>query len=345
MMLNISQALVILYPVLIFTFFQWTLRDSWLAVLLSVILFLCTAAAVFYPTVQTLLIARRDSSQTLYTTPAHLRMLGALYITFRQPCFHTFLPLLAAAVVKSIFIAFAKASGITQVIVLLLIELAVFVLLCVQKPHRTRGGDALGIYLAVTRVATAALMIAFVESLQVKAIPRVAVGFVIMVVFSAAIIVMCINVVLNFGNGLVWRRDGNSSGSPLRSSGGSSTDVEKGTPASDVPTPSGLRPTNPTPSTSFSQDVSAHSRHTPHMSAAVSPNFTIPSFYTSEDDGGVEETPRRSERSHSRRSSWFTATSPPSTSREEQFSSQFPSPPEHRPQLQPQPDVARPSDA
>lgn len=312
--------MVVLYPVLIFTFFQWTLSDSWLAVFLSVIMLLCTAVAILYPTAQTLLIARRSSPQALYTTPSYIRTIGAFYIPYRQQRYHFFATMLAAAVLKSLFISFAKASGLAQVIALLIIEVALLVLVCAQKPYRSRGGDALAVYLAVTRVIAATLMIPFVQSLQIKAIPRVAVGFILLVLYSIAAVVMCVNVVLSFGNGLLWRRH---TSKPLSSSDGSATDIEKArmpslgllTPA----IPSGLRPTNPTPTTSFSQELSAHSRHSPKMSAAVSPNYTIPSFYTSENEdddmgiGGEGTLPQ------SRRSSFFTTSSPPLTSHGDQL--------------------------
>ncbi|KAF8584826.1 TRP-domain-containing protein [Ramaria rubella] len=329
---GIRYAMVILNPVLIFAFFQWTLHDSWLSIFISVITLLCMAAAILYPAVQTLLISRRACPQVLYTTPSFARTFGALYNSFRMQRYHFFITLLVAAVVKSLFISFGKGSGLTQVIALLIIEIAVLVLLCIQKPHLSRGGDVLSIYLAITRVVAAILMFPFVESLQVKAIPRVAVGFVLIAVFSIAVVVMCVNVVLNFAAGLVWRRDASK---PLGSSGGSSTDIEKGASIPAISTT--LRPGNPTPTTSFSQEPSTHSRHTPQMSAAVSPNFTIPSFYTSEDegeDGGMDESrsPRSPRHSHrrSQRSSFFTASSPPLTSRDEPF----PSPPAHKESLQ-----------
>lgn len=323
--------MIVLYPVLIFVFFQWTLSDSWLVVFLSVIMFLCTAVAILYPTTRTLLLARRLSPEELYTTPSYSRTFGALYIPFRQERYQYFITLLAAVVLKSLFISFAKASGLGQVIALFIIEIAVLVILCVQKPYRSRGGDILAVYLAVTRVIAAGLMIPFVQSLQIKAIPRVAVGFVLLALYSIASVVMIVIVVLNFGNGLLWRRH---SSSPLTSSGGSDIVIEKGSrmPSFDfltVPIAAALRPKNPTPSTSFSNDQSIHSRHFPRMSAALSPNYTIPTFLTSDNEDGVsnsgEESPYSSTCRHSQNSSIFAASSP--------HVDQFPLPPDYEPGL------------
>ena len=292
---------------------------------------LCTVAAILYPTVRTLLIARRTSPQALYTTPAFVRTFGAFYIPLRQQRYHFFVTLLAAAFLKSLFIGFAKISGLVQVIGLLIIEVAVLVMLCIQRPYRARGGDVLGVYLAVTRVAAVALMFPFVESLRVKPIPRVAVGFVLAVLFSIAVLVMCVNVVLTFGNGLLWRRH---AGRPLSSSAGSTVDVEKdGVVAATTPKRPDVRPTNPTPNTSFSNEASVHSRHTPMMSEAVSPNYTIPSFYASEEEEeeeGATTAGGDSTRPQSQRSSFFTASSPPLTAQADRF----PRPPEHMPEPQ-----------
>ncbi|KAF8510575.1 hypothetical protein BU17DRAFT_70012 [Hysterangium stoloniferum] len=318
---GIRYALVILYPVLVLTFFQWTLHDSWLATFLSVITLLCTSAAILYPAVRTILIVRRSSYGMLYTTPSYIRTLGALYFPFRESRYFFFAVPLMAALLKSAFISFAKVHGLVQATAILVIELAVLISTCLMTPHRMRSGNVLSIYLAVTRTASAGLMIPFVESLLIKPIPRVAVGFVLMVIFSIAIVVMFVNVIYNFGMGLLWKRHGNN---PLRSSDSSSSDVEKGEDtkeaASRFPIDSTIRPGNPTPSTSFSRDVASHSRHTPHMDAAISPNFTIPTFYSADEESERDGQSSPPYSTRTRHSSYFTV-SPPSTGRDTQFPS------------------------
>lgn len=322
------QAMIILYPALVLTFFEWTLHDSWLVILLSVILLLSISAVILYPTVQTVLISRRQSSEVLYTIPALVRTYGALYIPFKPPRYYVFIILLAAATLKSIFIGFAKSSGLTQVTAVFIIEFAVLILLCLPRPpFRSRGGDVLGIYLAATRVVGATLMFPFVEKFHIKPIPRVAVGFVLMVLFSVAVIVLTLNVVFNFGKGLLWMRHGDEH---LRSSMGN-FDIEK------QPTPSNShsltddnvseeksepRPTNPTFSQEHERASSTrtpprpHSRHTPDINEAISPGFTIPSTYTSED--GDTSTFRSALPSTPHSGSYSAST--PSTTRSSRFS-------------------------
>ena len=108
-----------------------------------------------------------------------------------------FIPLLVALLAKSAFIAFGQAHGTMQVIVLVILEGLVFVSIIVLKPYETRKADILAGFLAVVRLVCAGLMIAFLPSLGVKAIPRVVIGIVAAVILSVAVVVMFFNTVWN----------------------------------------------------------------------------------------------------------------------------------------------------
>lgn len=335
---------------LVLTFFEWTLHDSWLVILFSVILLIVLGGALLYPTIRTVLIARRQSSsKVLYTLPSLVRTYGALYVSFKPPRYYVFIILLSASIIKCIFIGFAESSGLTQVTAVFIIELAVLILLCVPRPpFRSRGADILGIYLAITRVLGAVLMFPFVEKFGIKPIPRVAVGFVLIVLFSIAVIVLTFNVVFNFGKGILWMKHGDEQlGSSMGSLTSRESDIEKQHSREDselAPNVDGddigavdgkeQRPNNPTPTTTYSREHDRspppppppHSRHTPDMNEAVSPGFTIPSIYSGEDGDGdtttfrsaLPSTPRSG--SVNTRSSMSTPGSTPSTARSSRFS-------------------------
>jgi hypothetical protein len=118
-----------------------------------------------------------------------------------------FIPLLVALLAKSVFIAFGQAHGEMQVIVLVILEGLVFISIIVLKPYQTRKADILAGYLVVVRLVCTGLMIAFLPSLGVKAIPRVAVGIVIAVIFSITVIVMFFNTVWNILRPLISRKN------------------------------------------------------------------------------------------------------------------------------------------
>ncbi|KAF8902888.1 hypothetical protein CPB84DRAFT_1775110 [Gymnopilus junonius] len=186
--------LVSVFPLLVFIFYQWTLNDSWLSILISVITFILIAVPILYPTLVTLLFARRESPDDLYDRNARiLARYGPLFAQYRSRRYYFFLTLLVAFVLRAIFISFAKHSGEAQVALLMATELGLILAYSVLKPTKTRGSDVFLTYLAITRFACTGLMIAFIERAEVKAIPRVVIGIIILIVYSVAVLFMIAN--------------------------------------------------------------------------------------------------------------------------------------------------------
>ncbi|KAI5117513.1 hypothetical protein M0805_000520 [Coniferiporia weirii] len=270
----LRTTLVVFFPVAIFAFHQWTLKDSWLATFLSVLTFLAVLAALAYPTYTTNRLARRERPWILYRDTPHLMSSGPLYIQYRHQRWFFFLVSLAAIFARAIVVAFGGASGLVQLIVLLIIEITVLGLTLVLRPHETRGGDVLATTLAIVRVLATGLSFAFVESFNVSAIPRVVIGFVILVVFSFTVILMFINTLVNLGLRTLWRdhlaaRLGTRLGSSLHVSGsgkGSLMDEKSG------------RPRNPTPHHNIPLDPAVIEAY-PSVTPAASTTFS-PSAYT-----------------------------------------------------------------
>ncbi|KAG2150605.1 hypothetical protein DEU56DRAFT_780947 [Suillus clintonianus] len=191
--------LIVFTPVTIFALYQWTLKDSWLSILLSVILLLAVVGFLLYSIVFTHRLALRSTPSELYTRPDFLASHGPLYAIYRSERFYATPPLILAIFIKALFIAFSQANGVVQVVAILLVECMVLASLLALRPHKSRGADVLATYLAITRVVCTGLMIAFLESLNLGAIPRVVIGIVIAVIISVAVVVMFINTLLNMG--------------------------------------------------------------------------------------------------------------------------------------------------
>ncbi|KAF5351731.1 hypothetical protein D9756_007670 [Leucocoprinus leucothites] len=223
--------LLFLLPLLIFVFYQWTLKDSWVPILLSVITFIGLFIFLIYPPYLILRSVRRSKDPyELYShsPPTYLTSLGPLYAQYRPERFYAFLALLVVPFLKAIFISFAKSSGFAQVILLLITEFVVLGLQIAFKPHKTRGGDVLSTYLGVTKLVTTGLLIAFVERVAVDAIPRTIIGAVIAVIWSVAVVILLLNLVIYHILLPLWRlatgrmRSNESAtavGSPLNSEG------------------------------------------------------------------------------------------------------------------------------
>ena len=202
------------FPIITFSFLQWTLKDSWLSVLLSVITFLPIAGFIGY---SAFLAFRWSDFDSL---PYHKPLWGQYRFERRW----YFIPLLVALLAKSAFIAFGQASGAAQVTLLVILEGLTFIGIVVLKPYETKKADILAGYLAAVRLVCTGLTIAFLPSLEVKAIIRVVIGAITAVIFSIAVVVMFCNTVWNIIQPLLSRR--NRTPSPLDSSDGSA--LEKG---------------------------------------------------------------------------------------------------------------------
>lgn len=216
---------------MIFVIYQWTLKDSWLSILLSVISFLAISAVLLYPIFLILRITRRESPFALYAHKSEqLARSGPLYAQHRPERYYFSGLLLVAFFLRALFIAVAKSSGEAQLALMIVIEFGLVLAHCILKPAMTRGGDVFGSYLAICRLVCVALMIAFIEKLQVKAIPRVVIGIIIALAWSVAVLVVIFNISWNAVAALNIRRGGRSkSSSVLESPAGSEGSMlEKG---------------------------------------------------------------------------------------------------------------------
>lgn len=184
-------------PIAIFAFYQWTLKDSWLAIVFSVLLALLIGTYIIHVAITILKLARRDGTYVLYTDTSRLMPLGPLYAQYREPRYYFSMPLVVAIVLKAVIVAFAKANGELQVILLIVLECCVLAACLFLRPCQTRGADILTTYLSITRFVCAGLMVAFIEKLALAAIPRVVIGIIIAVLFSISVVVMSVIVIVN----------------------------------------------------------------------------------------------------------------------------------------------------
>ncbi|KAF8070229.1 hypothetical protein FPV67DRAFT_1486684 [Lyophyllum atratum] len=271
---GIRLALILFSPIIIFSFYQWTLKDSWLSTLLSVMTFLVLLIAVLHPTFVVFRRARREGGDALY---------NEMQLIANGPLYAQYLPLLVASFLRAVFIAFVKGNGEAQVILIVILEGFTVVSYLVLRPSQARGGDIFSTFLAIMRLVCSGLMISFVERLNVAPIPRVVIGLVIAVVFSITVIVTYINLLINSGINRLWKRD--SSKASDHSGSTDASIIEKGEKTlvskSDSSEHMG-RPNNPTPESS--DQLNPHFLHP----FPVSPTETErTSIYTSNRTSGT----------------------------------------------------------
>ncbi|KZV82754.1 hypothetical protein EXIGLDRAFT_778215 [Exidia glandulosa HHB12029] len=224
----ILVAFVCLLPVMVFAFFQWTFKDSWFATLVSVLLVIPVIGGCVYPLARTFLASRRVDAGALSSLPELSYIAPVTFGQFR-PQRWSFTDLtIISFFVKALVIVLGRPHGLFQIIFLLCLEVLFCVALCVAKPYRSKGGDAMAIFLAVIRILTVGLLIPFAQSLSIKPIPRAALGMGSAVVSSVTVVVLFFSIVINALWGtfrvpripLPWRRHPRS---PSPDSAGSST--------------------------------------------------------------------------------------------------------------------------
>ncbi len=119
-----------------------------------------------------------------------------------------------------------------------------------SRSRRTR------IILAIVRLVCTGLMIAFVERIAVNAIPRVVIGIVMAVIYSVAIIVVVINLVLHCGIERLWTKQEKA---PHEGSADDTTEKDgRRTSFPDL-----TRPKNPTPERNIPLDPEINQPYTP----------------------------------------------------------------------------------
>jgi hypothetical protein len=173
----------------------------------------------------------------------------------------------------------------------------------VLKPAKTKGGDVFTTYLAITRLVCTALMIAFLQKLQVKAIPRVIIGIVIALAWSVAVLVTIGNFIWNAIAGISAHiskpranergrgpsadmKRGGSTGSILEkgesgssSSGRGSDSMSQGLSTNEIEEVARGRPANPTPENNIPFDPSNYAPY-PISPAPTVTTMDPPSVYS-----------------------------------------------------------------
>ncbi|KAI0358762.1 TRP-domain-containing protein [Trametes cingulata] len=195
----VRAALLAALPVLVFALYQWTLKDSWLAVLLSVILLIALMAIILPAAFLAVRASLPTARWSKTVAPPYVSPLTAPY---RESRVYYVIPLLVVMFVKALVTAFAHTHGMVQAIFFVILECLLLLCLIVLKPYPTRRADVLMGYLCITRLVCSGLMIAFAESLAVQPIPRVAIGAITAVIFSVACVVLFLNLLVNVG---LWR--------------------------------------------------------------------------------------------------------------------------------------------
>ncbi|EIW72091.1 hypothetical protein TREMEDRAFT_21025, partial [Tremella mesenterica DSM 1558] len=209
---TLRLCLLAFLPIWIFGFLQFKTGDSGLSIFLAVLAILLTLVPLTITVYLSFLRDRRPSStapdiSALYTNYKWFHSAGVLYRPYRQTYhFFWFAPLVLAMIVRAAFTALGPTSAWVQVIGNLVVEAVVFVSLVVCRPHKDKKGDWIVSFLSACRLAVAGLMVAFIPSIKVAAIPRTVIGFIMIILFGVPTVILFLGLIWNAGYGYLWRR-------------------------------------------------------------------------------------------------------------------------------------------
>ncbi|GMK56368.1 hypothetical protein CspeluHIS016_0302080 [Cutaneotrichosporon spelunceum] len=212
---GLRSCLVFFFPIFIFGFYQWQIgsRDSRVTIFLAVLGVLLVFAPLLTVFVLSIIRARRIRTDAhhispLYTDYHFYHAVGdATYRQYRQKYhFWWFAPVLLGIIAKAGLIGFGQVNAWAQVIGCIVVEGLTLSVQLICRPHKDRKGDWLGAFLTLVRMVYFGLLIAFVENMGVKPIPRTVIGIVQIAVVGIPTVVLLFGLFFNAFYGILWRR-------------------------------------------------------------------------------------------------------------------------------------------
>ncbi|KAJ6000332.1 hypothetical protein N7481_000741 [Penicillium waksmanii] len=142
-------------------------RDSAAEIILAIVMFLTTTAALGFATFKVFQRARaskalnENPTYTLYSDPACLTKWGFLYVHYKAQCYYFIAPMIAYILIKGIIVAFVQASATAQAVLTLIVEAAFMIATCVIRPYMDKKANSFSIAASVINFVSAICLLIF----------------------------------------------------------------------------------------------------------------------------------------------------------------------------------------
>ncbi|KAJ6780608.1 hypothetical protein PWT90_03492 [Aphanocladium album] len=187
--------------VTVFCLWEFTQADSPAEIVLAIFFLLAVMTTLAFGTWKVITIARRSISHhsnpayILFADPNVINKWGFLYIQFRASAYYFIAPLLAYMFLKSLFVAVAQKSGITQAIAFILLEAGALIGATVMRPWMDKPTNTFNIMICVVNFINSICLLIYTNVFD---LPALVVGifgvilFILNAVFSLVLLLMVI---------------------------------------------------------------------------------------------------------------------------------------------------------
>lgn len=191
-------------PILILSFWEFTVNDSGAEIFLAVVFFLGMTSALTYASFKVFRIAKRSeqmyktAAYSLYADATVLNKWGFLYVPYKASCYTYVLPMLAYTIIKAAFVGFGQKSGETQAIALVMIEAFALIGASVVRPWMDKSTNVINISICSINFFNAILLLIFTNVFDGPGLLIGVLGvvfFIANVVFAFVLLIMVLVVV------------------------------------------------------------------------------------------------------------------------------------------------------
>ncbi|TFB04436.1 Putative flavin carrier protein 3 [Trichoderma ghanense] len=182
---------------------EFTQRDSAAEVVLAVFFFFGPLFTLAWGASKVIRIARRsiamhrNPAYILFSDPQALNKWGFLYVQFRASAYYFIIPLLFYTLIKSMFIALAQRSGVTQAIALIIIEAGFLIAASVLRPWMDKSTNSFNIAIGVVNFLNAIFLFIFTNVFDAPLLVVGVVGVVLFILNAAFSLILLIMVIVS----------------------------------------------------------------------------------------------------------------------------------------------------
>lgn len=199
-LLNLWQ--VAFPPICLFSFWEWTRQDSAAVIVVSVFMFVIALVLLLFNMLRMYLIARKSEKEAgtpgflLYSDTHTLHKYGYLYSMFNSKYYFFGMVYAAYNFCKACFVGFAQSSGQTQALALFIIEVAMFITVCVTKPFLSKAVNGIQITTHVVITLNAMFFLFFSNLMTQPLIVNGVMGVIYFVLNAAYSLVLLLYIII-----------------------------------------------------------------------------------------------------------------------------------------------------